>query len=52
MYNDFNLEFRRNLNLFIDRLTVGPGYDTTPLARPGAKTGSRRFFGIESLKLV
>ncbi len=22
------------------RLTVGPGYDTTPLARPGAKIGS------------
>jgi len=24
----------------LNRLIVGPGYDTTSLARPGAKTGS------------
>jgi hypothetical protein len=39
-------------NKSIYRLIVELGYDITPLARPGAKTGSRRFFGIESLKLV
>jgi len=28
------------------------GYDITPLTRPDAKIGSRRFFEIESLKVV
>jgi len=34
------------------RLIVGPSYDIIPLARPGAKTGSRQFFEIESLKVA
>jgi hypothetical protein len=35
-----------------NRLIVELDYDITPLVRPGAKIGSRRFFEIESLKLV
>ncbi len=38
--------------IYTIRLIVGLGYDIIPLVRPDVKIGSRRFFGIESLKLV
>jgi len=41
--------------MFKDRLIkliVESSYNIISLARPGAKTGSRQFFEIESLKLV
>jgi hypothetical protein len=52
-----HLTINNNFKLFIkdnkvSRLIVELDYDITPLVRPDAKIGSRRFFGIESLKVV
>ncbi len=50
--NLINALVLNSCNSNLTRLIVGPDYDIIPLARPGTKIESRRFFEIESLKLV
>jgi len=40
------------LNVILNRLIVKLDYNIISLVRLDAKIGSRRFFGIESLKVV